>query len=338
MRKANSTTAPHERRSIAWPGVTSSIDVIVPVHDHYELTRACLEHLARQTARHRVIVVDDGSSDGTPGRLRADWPQVTVVSLGSNKGFSKACNRGVQESSGEIVVLLNNDVDCRPDFLERLTGPLEDQTTVGSVAALMLQPGGERIDSIGLSADMTLAGFPRQQGKPLACAYDTSPALAGPAGTAAAYRRTAWEQVGGLDETIFAYMEDFDLALRLRIAGWRSVTAPDAVGIHLGSATYGHRSAQQRRHGGFARGYLLRRYGVLRGRAAPRALTTEAIVVLGDLALSRDLAALRGRVAGWRAAGQQPRSPRPPAEAIEPDISLRESLALRRGVYGRRAV
>jgi N-acetylglucosaminyl-diphospho-decaprenol L-rhamnosyltransferase len=318
-------------------GMTASIDVVVPVYDHYELTHACLEHLARQTVPHRVIVVDDGSSDGTPGRLRADWPQVTVLSLGSNKGFSKACNRGVEESSGEIVVLLNNDVNCCPDFLERLTGPLEDQT-VGSVAALMLQPGGERIDSIGLSADMTLAGFPRQQGKPLACAYDASPALAGPAGTAAAYRRTAWEQVGGLDEAIFAYMEDFDLALRLRIAGWRSVTASDAVGIHLGSATYGHRSPQQRRHGGFARGYLLRRYGVLRGRTAPRALTTEAIVVLGDLVLSHDLAALRGRVAGWRAAGHQPRSPRPPEEAIEPGISLHDSLTLRRGVYVRRAV
>ena len=208
---------------------------------------------------------------------------------------------------------------------------------VGSVAALMLQPGGERIDSIGLSADMTLAGFPRLQGSRARCAY-AQPRPGGSGGTAAAYRRAAWEQVGGLDETIFAYMEDFDLALRLRIAGWDSVPAPDAVGIHLGSATYGHRSAQQRRHGGFARGYLLRRYGVLRGRTAPRALITEAIVVLGDLALSHDLAALRGRVAGWRAPDQAALTPRPPAEAIEPEIGLRDSLALRRGVYARRAV
>ena len=97
-------------------------------------------------------------------------------------------------------------------------------------------------------------------------------------------------------------MEDFDLALRLRSAGWRTVVAADAVGVHLGSATHGHRSAWQRRHGGFGRGYVLRRYGVLRGRTAPRTLVTEAVVVLGDLAISRDLAALRGRLAGWRAA------------------------------------
>jgi N-acetylglucosaminyl-diphospho-decaprenol L-rhamnosyltransferase len=313
------------------------IDVVIPVCNRYDLTTRCLMLLHEQTAPHRVIVVDDGSTDGTAEGLRADWPGASVVSLDGNQGFTKACNRGVAEGDGEIVVLLNNDVECRPEFLERLVSQFDDPS-VGSAAALMLRPGGARIDSIGLSADVTLAGFPRQQDKPLARARDAFPALAGPAGSAAAYRRTAWEQVGGLDEAISAYMEDFDLALRLRIAGWRSVAAPDAVGVHLGSATYGHRSAQQRRHGGFARGYLLRRYDLMRGRTAPRTLTTEAIVVLGDLAVSRDLAALRGRVCGWRAAGRQPRLPRPPADAIEAGIGLRDSLALRRGVYARGAV
>jgi GT2 family glycosyltransferase len=314
----------------------SQIDVVIPVHNRYELTTRCLALLREQTAPHRVIVVDDGSTDGTPERLRADWPEASVVRLDGNQGFAKASNRGVREGTGEIVVLLNNDVECRPDLLERLVGPLAEET-VGSVAALMLQPGGERIDSIGLSADVTLAGFPRQRGKPLASAVDAFPALAGPSGTAAAYRRSAWEEVGGLDEAIFAYLEDLDLALRLRIAGWRSVAAPDAVGIHLGSATYGHRSAEQRRHGGFARGYLLRRYGLLRGPRAPRVLTTEAIVVFADFAVSRDLAALHGRLSGWRAARGRPRLPRPPDESIEAGIGTRDSLALRRGVYARRA-
>ena len=91
-----------------------------------------------------------------------------------------------------------------------------------------------------------------------------------------------------------------------------------------------------RRHGGFGRGYVLRRYGVLRGAGAPRALATETIVVLGDLAISRDLAALRGRLDGWRAAGGAPRR-RAPAAAIDATIGFRRSLALRRGVYGRRA-
>jgi GT2 family glycosyltransferase len=132
-------------------------------------------------------------------------------------------------------------------------------------------------------------------------------------------------------------MEDFELALRLRNAGWGTVAAAQARGIHLGSATHGHRSAWQRRHSGFGRGYILRRYGVLRRRSAVRAVATEAIVVVVDAAMSRDLAALQGRLAGWRAARVSPRLPTPSAEALDTTISFRESLALRRGVYGRRS-
>src|SRR5207253_679834 len=156
------------------------------------------------------------------------------------------------------------------------------------------------------ATDATLSGFPRLQGRPVADAASPRPVLVGPAGAAAAYRRSAWLQVSGLDERIFAYSEDFDLALRLRAAGWGTVAAPDAVGVHLGSATHGHRTAGQRRHGGFGRAYLIRRYRLLRGRAAPRTALTEAIVVAGDAMISRDLAALQGRIAGWRAAAGLP--------------------------------
>jgi len=313
-----------------------SIDVVIVAYNRYELTDSCLRHLARQSIAHRVILVDNGSTDVTGEQVAQQWPDIRLLRLTGNRGFAEACNLGVGSGDGEVVVLINNDVDCRPDFLERLVEPLAGDPSLGSVASLMLQPGGETIDSFGLRADSTLACFPALQGC-RASEAQTPVAIAGPAGTAAAYRRAAWEQVGGLDEAIFAYMEDFDIALRLRSAGWSTTAAADARGVHLGSATHTHRSAWQRRHGGFGRGYLLRRYGVLRGRSAPRALVTEAIVVLGDLAISRDLAALRGRVSGWRAAGGRPRLPTPPPEAIDATISLRDSLALRRGAYGRRA-
>ncbi len=314
-----------------------SIDVVIVAYGRYELTASCLRHLSAQTIGHRIILVDNGSTDDSPARVRDEWADVQLQRFEDNRGFAEACNRGVAAGSGEIVVLLNNDVDCRPDFLERLVAPLERSSDVGSVAALMLQPGEELIDSAGLSADVTLGGFPRLQGLEVSRAASERPVLAGPAGTAAAYRRSAWEQVGGLDEAIFAYMEDFDLALRLRSAGWGSVLASDAVGVHLGSATHGHRSAWQRGHGGFGRGYMLRRYGLLRGRTAPRTLATEAVVVIGDLAISRDLAALRGRVSGWRAGRDAPRLARPPADAVDHRIGFRDSLSMRRGVYGRRA-
>jgi len=355
------------RRLIPIPS-HSVIDVVVPVYEHYELTSSCLEHLERQSAPHRVIVVDDGSRDGTPERLRREWPETTLLRLDSNRGYTRAVNRGVRAGEGEYVVLLNNDVQPHPDCLGRLVEPMRRDPGVGSVAALLLAPGeAGAIDSFGVSADVTLAGFARLQGQSPARAHagdrprpadrlrpadresasawagaphgtglapgaQRVPALTGPEGTTGAYRRAAWEQVGGFDETISAYMEVLDLALRLQSAGWATAQAPDAVGVHLGSLTYGRRSPTQRRLSGFSRGYLLRRYGVLRRRVAPRALLTEALVVAADALACRDLEALRGRLQGWHAARGQERRPWPPAEAIDHSISLRDSLALRRGV------
>jgi N-acetylglucosaminyl-diphospho-decaprenol L-rhamnosyltransferase len=316
--------------------VPEGIDVAIVAYNRYDLTDSCLRHLRAQTVEHHVILLDNGSQDDTLVRVAAEWPVVQLEHYDENHGFPEACNRTVAAGSGEIVVLINNDVDCRPDFLERLIAPLEDPS-VGSVASLMLQPGEQTIDCVGLAADPILAGFPRLHGLPLERARDEHPLLMGPAGGAAAYRRCAWEQAGGLDETIVAYMEDFDLALRMRMAGWSSVAAPDAVAVHLGSATHGFRSSWQRLQAGFGRGYLMRRYGLLGRRTAARALATESIVVLGDLAISHDLAALRGRLAGWHAGRVRSRLPYPPAECVDGDIGFRDSLAMRRGVYGRRA-
>jgi N-acetylglucosaminyl-diphospho-decaprenol L-rhamnosyltransferase len=317
--------------------MSPTIDVVIVAFGRYELTDSCLRHLSVQRPEHRVILVDNGSTDDSAARVAAEWPDVHLERFAENRGFAEACNRGVAAGTGEVVVLLNNDVDVHTDFLERLLAPLEEDAGVGSVAALMLQPEEQLIDSAGLAADVTLAGFPRLQGLQAWQAEREDPVLAGPAGTAAAYRRTAWEEVGGLDEAIFAYMEDFDLALRLRSAGWRAVLASDAVGVHLGSATHGHRSAWQRQHGGFGRGYMLRRYGLLRGRTAMRTIATEASVVLADIAISRDVAALRGRLSGWRAGSPAPRLLPPPRDAVDQTITFRDSGALRRGVYGRRA-
>lgn len=312
----------------------ASVDVVIPVRNRFELTESCLRHLHDQTLAHHTIVVDGGSTDGTADRLRDKWPEVHVERADHSLGFAQACNRGVAAGCADVVVLLNNDVDCRPNFLERLLAPLESDQRVGAVASVMLAPGERLIDSVGLTADVTLAGFPRHRGRPAECAAVLRPLLTCPAGTAAAYRRAAWEQVGGLDEGIFAYLEDLDLGLRLRAAGWEAVAACDAIGVHLGSASHVRRSASQRHHGGFARGWLLRRYGLVRSPVALRTVITELIVVTGDLVVSRDFAALRGRAAGFRAAAGQPRLAPPPFEALDRCISLRDSLSLRRSVYG----
>ena len=308
-------------------------DVVVPVFNRWDLTRSCLLHLRRQTLEHTAILADNGSTDGTAERVRMEFPDVRVVELGANLGFPRACNAGAAAGDGDVVVLLNNDVECPPDFLARLVAPLRERPTAGSVASLLLEPGEERIESFGLAVDTTLAGYPRLRGEPRGAAQTESPVLIGPSGAAGAYRRAAWEQVGGLDEGVFAYAEDVDLALRLRAAGWEAVAAADAVAVHIGSASAVARSAWQRYQGGFARGYFLRRYGVLRTRAAVRAVATELLVVAGDAAVfSHDLAALRGRIAGWRAARGRGRVALP-HHAIDPDITFLKSVQLRLGVY-----
>ena len=136
----------------------------------------------------------------------------------------------------ELVVMLNNDVDARPDFLERLAVPFAADGHVGSVASLLLRPGsGDRQRRPGRRPDPR--GFARHQGLPAARPGTSDPRLTGPAGAAAAFRRAAWEQVGGMDERIPAYMEDFELGLRLRQAGWTTALARDAVAVHIGGAT-----------------------------------------------------------------------------------------------------
>lgn len=314
-----------------------SVDVAIVAYRRWDLTRSCLEHLARQTRSHRVHLCDNGCDEGTNELVREHFPDVNVLRLERNMPYAVACNTAAAAGGGDVIVMMNNDVDARPDFVERLVAPLEAREQIGSVAALLVRPREQAIDSAGLVGDRTLAAFPRWQGHPPSEARADRPVLTGPAGAAAAFRRAAWEQVGGLDETILAYMEDFDLAVRLRNAGWETALALDAVAVHVGSATFGHRSPTTRRSAGFGRGYVLRRYGVLLSRAAPRALLTELLVVVGDVLISRDAAALRGRLAGWRAAARQPRHPRPDADAIDGEISFMDSVRLRRAAYSGKA-
>lgn len=307
-----------------------SVDVVITAYGRYDLTESCLRHLQRQDLAHRVIVVVNGSVDDEAASIARDFPNCLLIELESNRGFAEATNLGVAAGDGDVIVLLNNDVDCDPGFLEELIQPLEKDASLGSSVPLLLRPGRTLVDSLGLAADPTLACFPRHQGLPATQAALCPLVLAGPAGAGAAYRRSAWVQVGGLDENLFAYMEDFDLALKLSAAGWGCCLAPDAVAVHVGSATHGRRSPGQRENGGFGRGYMLRRYGVMRGRQSPRALLTEALVVIADAAANRDIAALRGRLAGWRAARGLGPKPAPPPQAIDAGIGFAASLRMRR--------
>jgi N-acetylglucosaminyl-diphospho-decaprenol L-rhamnosyltransferase len=309
--------------------MSRSIDVVITTHDGWELTQLCLEHLGRQTVEHRVIVSDGASTDGTPENIRTLFPEVTLISHADDPGYAAATNQGVAAGGGDVILLLNNDAFCRPDFLEHLVAAFDGER-VGAVAPVTLQPDERTLDGVGLTLDVTIAPFIRLSGRPLEEAECDTPTLVAPGGGADAYRRSAWTEAGGFDERLAFYGADLDLGLRLHALGWATVAAPKAVAVHLRSATSGHRSRRARESGGWARGYLLRRWGVLQSRAALRALATEGLVAVADIALSRDTVAIRSRISGWRTADAGPSRHVPPG-AVDPTIGFVESLRLRWG-------
>ena len=307
---------------------TPSIDAVVTTHNGWELTERCLRHLRGQTVPHTVIVSDGASTDGTPENIRSLFPEVVLIAHADDPGYAVATNCGVAAGSGDLIVLLNNDAFCGPDFLEHVTTSFLSDECVGAVAPVTLRPDETTIDTVGLTLDVTLAPFFRLAGKAREEAGSLRPLLVLPGGGADGYRRSAWSEAGGFDERLSLYGADIDLGLRLRTLGWRTVTAPDAVVIHFRSATSGHRSRRARESGGWARGFLLRHWSVLRSRAVVRALATEALVVVADMALSRDTVAIHSRISGWRAAGTLPRRSVPPG-SVDPEIGLVESLRRR---------
>jgi len=258
--------------------------VVIPTLDARTLLAAALESLDRQTRPpDEVVVVDNASSDGTAELLAERFGHVRVVRNERNLGFGAAVNRGAAATEADVLVLVNNDVECEPDFVERLSAPFED-ARVGMAAGVLLQgdaPG--LVDSAGIELDTTLRSWDALWNRPVSELARASEPV-GPCGGAAAYRLDAFRRLGGFDERLFAYGEDVDLALRLRALGWSAAASERARGVHIGGASVGVDSPIQRRLAGFARAFLLRRYGVLRTRHAPRALAIEALVVAAGAA------------------------------------------------------
>jgi N-acetylglucosaminyl-diphospho-decaprenol L-rhamnosyltransferase len=289
--------------------------------------RRALESLRAQTRPLDVVVVDNGSEDESVALLREEFPEVTVLELGRNLGFGAALNRAVGEHPADPLILLNNDVECDPRFVEAmLEGLAEGVETVAGV--LVQERAAGLIDSAGVVADRTLMGFDHLHGEPLAAALGAPDPL-GPTGGAALYRRAAFEAVRGFDERIFLYYEDLDLALRIAGGGGRCRLAPEARALHAYSASLGAASGAKYARTGWSRAYMLRRYGVMSDRRlALRALACEGIICAGQLLRDRTAKGVGGRLRGWRAAAGLPR--RDPGEAPLLEISPREALRRRR--------
>jgi N-acetylglucosaminyl-diphospho-decaprenol L-rhamnosyltransferase len=303
--------------------------VYIPNLNGGEMLALTLESLA-PSDDVQVVVVDNGSEDDSVTMLRDRFPQVELIALPENIGFGSALNLAVKRAPGDPLVFLNNDVECEPGFLDALLAALQDG--VSAVAGVLVQRDApELIDSAGVTVEGdTLMAFDYLHGESVD-RLRSAPAPLGPTGGAALYRRDTFTSVGGFDERIFVYYEDVDLALRMRAAGHDCVLAPDARALHAFSATLGSRSGAKFEMTGWSRGYLLRRYGVMRNAgSAARALFCEAAICAGQLARAHTARGLRGRVRGLRAGGGLPQHQLPESSLLV-DLTVTERLRLRAG-------
>lgn len=309
---------------------TPRIDVIVPVYGGWGHVEECLQSLRAQTSPVNVFVVDDVSPDDTPDRVAQGFPDVTLLRNRSNSGFATSCNNGIRAGRAPYVVLLNSDVVAEPHMAADLLRAFADaDERTGSVSPVLSDREGA-VDAFGTCADVTLAGYVRWHGVAAlpADAQRKAPVNLGPYGALAAYRRTALDDVGLLDENIFMYGEELELSLRLAAGGWTSLALPRVLGSHIGGASAGVESPRQRYLSAFGRAYTLRVYDVLRSRHAARTILTELVVVGARLVLRRDIASLRGRIAGWRAGRGVPHRRRPQA-GLDRGITFAQSLRMR---------
>jgi N-acetylglucosaminyl-diphospho-decaprenol L-rhamnosyltransferase len=264
-----------------------------------------LDRLSEQTQPVETVVIANGTADEELRQGCGGHPQVEIVRLERNIGFGAAINHAFRMRPAERLILLNDDASPTPRFLEEMLARSEQAEMVAGV--LLQEKRPEVIDSAGVIADRSLMAFDYLNGERADAALRAEDPL-GPCGGAALYAGDAFDAVGGFDERIFAYYEDLDLALRLRRAGAICRLAPNATAIHSYSKTLGSGSAAKYELTGWARGYLLRRYGVMRKpRLAVHALLCEAAICGGQMAMDRTARGLRGRVQGWRAGGSLPR-------------------------------
>jgi GT2 family glycosyltransferase len=311
---------------------------VVPSWNGLKDLRESLPALLAQTADVEVVVVDNGSSDGTADVVRAAWPEAVLVRSPENLGFGRAVNLGAAHATGDVLVVVNNDAVPAPDFAERLLEPFADPA-VGMVAGVLTQrPHPDRVDSAGVELDVTVGSWDLGWNAPVAALGARQPA--GPCGGAAAYRRSAWRDAGGFEPALFAYWEDVDLALRLRRAGWRCAFAPGAVALHRHGGTLGAATPVQRRLDAYGRGFVLGRHGRAGLRAKAEVAVLDWPVLAFDLLVSRQPEVLRERRRGLRAGRASRMGPPDPSlltVGMGEALRRRWSFALRRLRRGRPA-
>ncbi len=220
---------------------TPLVSVVIPNWNGAHHLPTCLDALRAQTyPRLEIIVADNASSDGSRALLAERYPEVRLVALPDNRGFTGACNAGMRAAGGSIIVLLNNDTEADPDWLSEVVAAFERHPEAGIVASKMLlfddrtrfHTAGDlyRVDGRLVNRGV----WETDTGQ-----YDREEYVFSACGGSAAYRRAMLDEIGLLDDDFFFSAEDMDLAWRAQLAGYRCVYAPRAVVYHRLAATGG---------------------------------------------------------------------------------------------------
>ena len=219
------------------------IAVVVPNWNGLTFLRDCVPSLSRQSQPHDLIVVDNGSMDGSCTWLRDNHPEATVVALRRNHGFAGGANRGIElalRRNAEYVALLNNDAVADPGWLHSLLVAAEAHPEAGVITGKLLNADGTRIDSTGNLYSTWGFPFPRGRDED-AGSYPTAGYVFAASGGASLYRSAALREIGLFDERFFAYYEDVDLSFRSQLAGWKVWYTPSAIARHvIGGTTSRH--------------------------------------------------------------------------------------------------
>ena len=213
--------------------------IVIPNYNGIKYIENCLRALEGEPAH--IIVVDNGSTDGSREIVQDKFPQVELICLEKNYGFCRAVNVGIAESKTTYVILLNNDTEIQPGFVRALEQPLERHPEVFSGSAQMrCMHDPKLIDDAGDYYCALGWAFAYGKDKPVGD-YRHKRRIFAACGGAAVYRRKVFDEIGYMDENHFAYLEDIDLGYRARIHGYNNLYIPRAIVCHAGSGASGSR-------------------------------------------------------------------------------------------------
>lgn len=216
------------------------VTIVIPNYNGKHFMEPCLSSLSEQTYKNfHILVVDNASSDGSIEYMEENYPDIELIKLQKNYGFSKAVNIGIQHSRTPYVILLNNDTTVDTRYVEEMVKAIEKSPKIFSVSSKMIQMyHPELIDSAGDLYTLSGWGVCRGCGRPVSNYTKYDEIFTACAG-AAIYRRSVFDEIGYFDENHFAYLEDIDIGYRARIYGYYNMYCPTALVYHVGSGTSG---------------------------------------------------------------------------------------------------